>query len=381
MDARDRPAEALLTLARGDEDGPEFTPRRARASTGELGSHEAVRDLTVSLRVVHGLLRVIVKAGAPEAELLRAAQVDLSHVHGDDARIPRGVADRLIELALELTRNPALGLHCAERVSQYTFVPISHLIAHSSTLCDALDAMVHFHRLLSDEIGCQITELNGKVVIQRLPRIGESLRLERFGSEMMMAGLFRLVRTFAGPRPVQTSFAYAAPSYRAEYARIFIDTDRFDQPLTGLVFDRALLSAPSPDRDPEIHAALHALAEQRLMRIMQQTPYAVRVRELLIRQDGWRTRADMATVARSLGLSVRSLRRRLAREQMSYTTVANEALAIVAKRFLRQQRTIQETAHEMGFADTSSFHRAFKQWTGTTPRAYREAQLEREARS
>lgn len=84
----------------------------------------------------------------------------------------------------------------------------------------------------------------------------------------------------------------------------------------------------------------------------------------------------MQSVARALELSVRSLRRRLAAEGKAYDDVLHEALAIVAKHFLRDpSRTIREIAYEMGFSDPSTFHRAFKRWTGTTPNAFREHEM------
>jgi AraC-like DNA-binding protein len=86
----------------------------------------------------------------------------------------------------------------------------------------------------------------------------------------------------------------------------------------------------------------------------------------------------MDEAARSVGLSVRSLRRRLSSEGSSYQTVANEALVIVAKHLLMpKQYSIQETAYAMGFADARSFHRAFRRWTGVTPGAYRRAEREK----
>jgi AraC-like DNA-binding protein len=81
----------------------------------------------------------------------------------------------------------------------------------------------------------------------------------------------------------------------------------------------------------------------------------------------------MKSAAHKLGVSVRSLRRRLASEGKSYKAIEKEALVIVAKRLLGdEQRTIQETACAMGFANTTTFHRAFKCWTGTTPSAYQQ---------
>jgi AraC-like DNA-binding protein len=84
----------------------------------------------------------------------------------------------------------------------------------------------------------------------------------------------------------------------------------------------------------------------------------------------------MASVARALGLSARSLRRRLAVEGQCYEQIAIEALAITAKHLLAATPlTVQETAAALGFSHTTTFHRAFKRWTGMTPLAYRTEQL------
>ena len=90
----------------------------------------------------------------------------------------------------------------------------------------------------------------------------------------------------------------------------------------------------------------------------------------------------MDAVARSLGLSARSLRRRLAMEGQTYERVADEAHAIMAKHLLTTtQLTLQETASTLGFSHMSTFHRAFKRWTGTTPLSYRAQQLRELQRS
>jgi AraC-like DNA-binding protein len=335
----------------------------------------ATRASTVSVRVVLGLIEAVEQSGIARAQFLRAAQLAPEQLKAIEARLPRSTVYRLSELAMDLTNDPAFGLHWAERLSEGTFVPISHLIAHSASLRRGFASLAEFYRLLSDHAGYQLVEQGDKVTVRVTHLGGESVRLQRFNSEMMVVGFFRLLRNVCmHARPDCVSFAYAAPDYQAEYARVFEQEIRFDQPFTGIVFDRALFDAPAPHQDDDVHEALQALAKRRLLRITQRTSYAERVREHLV-QHGSEPGTGMESVAHALGMSVRSLRRRLAAEGQAYADLVNEALAIVAKHMLRdKQRTIQETAFEMGFADTSSFHRAFKRWTGTTPGAYQEAQ-------
>ena len=99
----------------------------------------------------------------------------------------------------------------------------------------------------------------------------------------------------------------------------------------------------------------------------QRVPYGARVRELLVRESAPH-RVTMMAIAPRLGVSLRSLHRRLVDEGQSFTALANEAAGVVAKRLLAEEgRTIQEVSGSMGFSDANAFHRAFKRWTGTTP--------------
>jgi len=80
----------------------------------------------------------------------------------------------------------------------------------------------------------------------------------------------------------------------------------------------------------------------------------------------------MASVARALGLSARTLRRRLDEEGTSFRKVLDGALGTLAKRLVAGgDQPIEAAAYAMGFAHPSAFHRAFKRWTGATPGASR----------
>lgn len=341
-------------------------------STAQLSV--APREFTLSGRIVQGLLELVETEGVPRSTLLRTAQISAEQLELSDFRLPCSEVFRLCELALDHTGDPALGLHWADKLSGDTFNPVSHMLAHSATLRQAFDSLNLCRRLLTDKASYEIIESDDVVTVRCVPLAGASLRVRRFATEMLLSSLVRLIRSFnVKARPRRVSFSYSAPEYQDEYARVFRGTERFDQPFSGLEFDRSLMDAVSPHKDEDVHSALRTIAEQRVLRLTHRLPYAVRVRDYLVKQAPG-ARANMETVARSLGMSVRSLRRRMDAEGKTFNEVVNDAQAIVAKNLLgNTQQTIQEIAYELGFADASSFHRAFKRWTGTTPLSYRAA--------
>ena len=330
----------------------------------------------LSIRVVRALADTAERANVHREQLLQAHGFATELRGGDETRVPRSSFYRMCESALELSRDPAFGLHWSERLDGNAFNPVSHLVAHTGTLGQAFDALARYHRLFSDWQSFALDEADGLVVVRCLDLPGESEPLQRFISELVLGSVHKLLTTFSHhARPRCVCFGYPAPSYSEEYTRVFDGAERFDQSYTGIVFDRAFLEIVSPHKDDDVYAALRTIAEQRMLRLMQRTPYGLRVREHLV-TNGPTRRTSMSAVARGLGISVRSLRRRLESEGTSYNTVVNESLGILAKQLIRNNSgSVQEIAFEMGFADTSSFHRAFKRWTGMTPRAYRAEQM------
>jgi AraC-like DNA-binding protein len=341
--------------------------RRAR-----LDAQEAF----MSLLVVRGLVEAVEQVGVPREELLRSRELDPEELDHDEVCVPRSLVYRLCERALDLTRDPAFGLHWAERLAAAAFNPVADLVAHAATLRQGFESLRRFHRLLNDQPSFRLSEHEEKVRVQCFDLAGASPGMQRFASEMLVLGIVRLIRSFCPRARIdEVTFAYPAPQYHGEYKRLLALVPRFGERQTAIVFDRALMNRASLHKDEDVHEALRAIAERRILRLSQHTPFTLRVRDLLVEQGP--SQPDMDRIARTLGLSKRSLRRRLVSEGSSYKAIVKEALAIVAKRYLRDKRlTIQETAYEMGFADSSTFHRAFKRWTGNTPGSYRGMEFE-----
>jgi AraC-like DNA-binding protein len=336
-------------------------------------------ESTISMLVVRGLLDAVRRAGGDPIRLRHAAGIEADALSVMDGRMARTQFSALCELAVELSGDPALGLHWAERMEEGTFGPVSYALAHSASLRHAVASLVQLRGLVSDQHCLQLVELSGTATVRVLLGRDDCLAVQRFGAEMMVTGLLRLLRR-AGPdaRPSLVQFEYGAPAHAAEYARVFRCPLAFDRPFTGITLPRSLLDAPAANVDEDVHDLLHALAVRRLQHVTRTTPYALRVRDYLVRERrGQRT--EMETVARAFQTSARTLRRHLSAEGRSYNDIATEALVVIAKQLLRdKRRSIGDTARDIGYANLSAFHRAFRRWTGTTPGAYRRAPTEAE---
>jgi AraC-like DNA-binding protein len=204
-------------------------------------------------------------------------------------------------------------------------------------------------------------------------------RFDVLWAEFAMVGLLRAVRSFAGSnaRLEAVCFEHRRPAHHREYTRVFGGSERFEQPFLGIEFPAVLLDRPHLHRQAELHALLLKQAETTLKRLGGPTRYSERLQHYFLARSPSRI-PDMNTAARELGLSERSLRRKLAEEGASYRGLVQAALENAACTMLRDPRsTIQDVARELDFADVTAFHRAFRRWSGVTPQEYRQGLSQR----
>ena len=327
--------------------------------------------MAVSVLLIRGLVEQLEQVGITREKFLESAEFDVRRLEQSDGRASSQEYQALQELALDLSGDAALGLHMGEFASATTYSLAAHLVGHAITLRDGIETLIKFHGLLMDRRMWQLLEAGATAtLVYQVPE--SSARCKRFNAEMTMTGFLRMVRHFVrDARPESVTFEHPAPAYASEYRRIFEGAERFDHPFTGLVFDRELLGASQLHSDADFHGALKEQAEKRLSRMTHRLSFTERVRDYLL-ERATPDRRDMDAAARALGISSRSLRRRLAEEGSSYSAIVEEALAIMAKRLLSdEESSIEAIAYTMGFSDPSAFYRAFKRWTGTTPKEYR----------
>jgi AraC-like DNA-binding protein len=327
--------------------------------------------MATSILLVRALVEGIEQRGLPRERFFAAAGYEAARLDDGDARVSVEEFDRLVEIAIDLTADQALGLHMAEIANATTYSLVAHLIAYASTMRQATESYLRYHRILTDQSAYRLTEQGDRATLLfDVPP--STLVCRRYHAEYTLAGLFRMVQYFGGGAGIhRVTFEHQRPEHAAEYARIFNGLERFDQAESGVTFDATLLDKAQFHADAEFHAALEEQARQRVSRLDDRTPHKERVFQFLI-ECVTIERHDMNATARALGMSVRTLRRRLQAEGASYADLAKAALAARAQRLVADvDRTIDEAAYLLGFSERSAFHRAFKRWTGMTPMEYR----------
>lgn len=322
--------------------------------------------------MVRAVVEAVERAGVRRDRLLAAAGLDCRQLDDCNARLSLGQYDRVQRAALELSGDEALGLHMGEHVSSAAFDLLGHLAEHAATLRVGIETIARYSRILSEGPFAALIE-EGETASVRYAFKRDASPSIRLLAELAMSGTLRLIRQFAGPsaHPRRVCFEHDAPAYVTEYERIFAGAQRFGQAFTGIDFERSWLERTQLYKNPELYTVLQTQAERALGRLAREA----RVSELVMEHLGSHDLAQvpsMDEVARHFEMSARSLRRRLLTEGVVYKDLVERALATRAKRMLEAPRaSIQETAYAMGFATPAAFHRAFKRWTGMTPKEYR----------
>jgi AraC-like DNA-binding protein len=281
--------------------------------------------------------------------------------------------DRLTVLAAEVTGDPALGLKWGEQSAnlQYDLIPV--LVAQAPSLRSSIDLVLRYQMMFAERPELDFAEKAGTAQFRceplALSDVGRRVR-----SEMLALTLTRMLRLLGGPAGValkRVTFKHPAPPYLSEYERVFgSGIARFDQPSYGVEFKYTALESAQPTRNAELFNRIEQQVERGLARAVKDHSCVQQV--LAYVRPRLAHSPEITDVSRALGISERSLRRKLSAEGSTFSQVVEQTQLEIAVELLSCSATpIKEITHLLGFASTSGFHRAFTRWTGISPTQYR----------
>jgi AraC-like DNA-binding protein len=288
-----------------------------------------------------------------------------------DERIPVATVHRLLEAAAELTRDPDLGLKAARRTSLGDGGALDYLLSTSPTVKDAIEVASRYMRLVNDTLSIRL-EVDGE---DALVRFDNTVMLPRAATDFQAGSIFwNHTRRWLGDvlAHVVVSFAHDVPSERAEYDRTFAPASvRFSAPFSGFLLRRTDLAVPLERADPKLHDVITKHARQ----VMAELPAAESVTErarAIAAKELAHGNPNAMHVATELGMSLRTLGRKLAEEGTTFKDVLDDLRKRLALQFVAgRDLALSDVALLLGFSETAAFHRAFRRWTGQTPLEYR----------
>jgi AraC-like DNA-binding protein len=286
-------------------------------------------------------------------------------------RIRVEVAHQALSLAVDLARDPDLGLRAARRNVVGDAGAFYYLLSSASTVRDAVALASRYVRLINDVLDVGV-EADGDTVFVRLE---SSVMLPRAAVDFQVGSLFnRHLKEWFGERTSEVTvlFAHQAPENVAQYDRTFAPaTVRFSAPFVGFRFDRALLEVPLPGADPNLHAVMVPVADQMLGKMAQTKTVTADVRRI-IRERLSLGVPEIADVAAEVAMSVRTLARRLESEGTNFRELVDDVRrAVAVESVAYRDIAFSELSYRLGFSYLAVFCRAFRRWTGQTPLAYR----------
>lgn len=306
--------------------------------------------------------------------LLKAVGLDREAIHDPVLRIPYTDMMMLSELAARMTKDIAFGLHVGERVEQHSYGVVGYSVTTSSTLGEALRSLVRYLPIWTN-VGTFQLDLDESVAHFQWKYSNGSLPEPRHDCEMSMATVVRFNRLSSGAqwKPREVWFQHKRPKDVSEHARIFRAPVRFGMPVNALLLDSSSLSIPLRDANPVAHqviteAADHLLAMDPGNANLTQSVLSF-IRQRLCSRD-----FGLQDASRHLGVSRRTLQRKLRQESSSHRLLVEQARRDLSRcLLLSSQATATEAAYALGFSDPTAFHHAFQRWNGMPPQAYRDA--------
>ena len=284
-----------------------------------------------------------------------------------EARISYDEYGILIGNALRLTGDSGLGIEVGRNLGVAQTGVMGLALMTSRTIGDALGLWLKYAPVLAPawDLSLVIEPPSAFLTVREaIPR----RPFEVFATELLLGGMDTIGRQlFGGALPVRrVQLAYPRPPHAKRYHEFYTAAFDFDQEVTRVELDLALLDAKVPFADQ----ATAKLAQRYCAELLplDATPEGLvaRVRVLLATAVG--PPPDLDQLARTLQTSTRTLRRGLEQMGTSYRQLLEETRRTRAIEWTRSAPLSVETmAEHLGFRDVRSFRRAFKRWTGHSP--------------
>ena len=330
---------------------------------------------TIQAAATAGILEHTQNGGGDVGVVLRQARLTMDDFARPENRLPLASFVRLIESASRATGDEWFGAHLGQTCPLSALGLPGHLATLAPTVEQALESFARHYPLLGDATDVRLQREEGRLSFTYHVLDDESWP-RRQDADQVLTMVVSLIRRWVDPRwaPDLVWFEHAAPGNTAEIERILGCPVQFDRPTNTIWFDLSAAARANPQADATSFQLFSWFADTVSER-PRATPSFTDQVVASIETCAQTGDAGIGPVARSLGLETRTLQRRLRAADTSFSELHERYRRAQSFMLLESSKlTPKEIAGQLGYANPSAFIRAFRRWTTTTPKRFRDRQ-------
>ncbi len=307
------------------------------------------------------------------APLLRKAGLPTVEQITQQRRLPAAGQGRFLEYAAEALDDTALGLHLAKHANPREVGLLFYAVSAARNVSEALALLARYSRIMSESIRLRLERTPDGLLVEIIFS-GMSRHRSRQVIEFGLAIMVRALREITGREFKLSRFACvnARNSDVREFERFFGCKVEFGAPSDVVMYSNEVAGLPLVTHDPHLLETLRPFCDEaaRARHTLVGTLRASVENEIQRLLPHRKAQAEI--VAKTLGLSVRTLSRRLAGEQTNFAEVVDQLRRSLALQYLKEPGfTLAQIAWLLGYEGSASFNHAFKRWTGKAPTSMR----------
>jgi AraC-like DNA-binding protein len=283
----------------------------------------------------------------------------------------------LFEESARQTGNENFGLWFGNQFQPRDLGLWGYAAISSPTLGSALESLVRLFGYHQESSVMRLCDDPAGLVRLEYQIVAPSIVERRQDAELSLGMFLNVLRECCGGHwsPEEVHFEHPKPSMAKEHDKAFGAPVYFSQPTNALLFRPDILDRPMPGRDPRLMAVMQTCLEQLGSRATSEDMLLDRMRTA-VRMKLAAGYPSLEEIAESLRAPLGVIHQDLGAAGLTYKDMVEEVRRELALSYVRQRHLpFSEIAMLLGYSELSAFSRAFRRWTGASPRDYRSHML------
>ena len=336
------------------------------------------KDQTATVRYVHVILQHLKRSGYRRSEFLKSLDIPLYFMKGDVMRLPVCQIEYIWQKARELTGQEEMGLLSAEPIVLSDYGIMAHYWMNCEDLLEAFDGSRFHEKLMHTGMLGTLKAVNGRQYQYTNDIRATSRWLTSALIELDFLSILRVGQQLVSPenkhkvRIKHVYFSHAPNADEQLYQDLFQCPVTFNHSRNEMLVDADILKLKVHSPDPVVKNMLL----ENINELIQKTVHvstSAQVEDTLKQALKESQVLKLPDVAARMKMSISTLKRKIQEESNSFSEIDKKVKLSTAKKLIYQNElSIEQIAALLNYKDSTSFHRAFKTWTGKTPTQFRQ---------